>query len=49
MMAFGQDGGAPARTVLVRIALDWLLVLNPRYWNGVEYLVRKLAQVRSFL
>jgi len=49
MMAFGQDGDAPARTVLVRMALDWLMILDPGYWNGVEFLVRKLAQMRSFL
>jgi hypothetical protein len=49
MMAFGQDGDAPARTVLVRMALDWLPVVDPGYWNGVEFLVRKLAQMRWFL
>jgi hypothetical protein len=49
MMAFGQDGDAPARIVLVRMALDWLPVLDLGYWNGVEFLVRKLAQMRWLL
>ena len=28
MMAFGQDGDAPATTVLVRMALEWLMILD---------------------
>lgn len=48
-MAFGQDGDAPARTVLVQMALDWLMILDPRYWNDVDFRIWKLTQMRSFL
>lgn len=39
--------------IVVQLALDWLmvklLVLEPGHWDGVDFLVRKQAQVRWFL